>query len=112
MTKSSNSPITGGDIDWSASGKITPVKNQGMCGSCWAFSAVGAIESALLVAGKEQSNLSEQQLVDCSRSYGNQGCNGGWMDSAFQYVIDHGLTTTNAYPYIAKDQTCQIKKDG
>lgn len=97
-----------GDIDWVAAGKVTPVKNQAQCGSCWAFSAVGAIESGLLVNGLGATNLSEQQLVDCSRSYGNQGCNGGWMDSAFQYVRDKGLTTTAAYPYTARDQACAI----
>ena len=97
-----------GDIDWVAAGKVTPVKNQAQCGSCWAFSAVAAIESGLLVAGQGATNLSEQQLVDCSRSYGNQGCNGGWMDSAFQYVRDKGLTTTQAYPYVARDQACAI----
>jgi len=97
-----------GDLDWVDAGKVTDVKNQANCGSCWAFSAVAAIESGLLVAGKDAQNLAEQQLVDCSRSYGNQGCNGGWMDSAFQYVRDHGLTTTAAYPYVARDQTCAI----
>ena len=94
-----------GEIDWRKDGKVSPVKNQGQCGSCWAFSAVGAIESAYLLAG-QTTNLAEQQLVDCSRSYGNQGCNGGWMDSAFQYVRDHGLVSTSDYPYVAKDQTC------
>ena len=97
-----------GDIDWKADGKVTAVKNQGACGSCWAFSATAAQESAILLAGGETVSLSEQQLVDCSRSYGNQGCNGGWMDSAFEYARDKGLTTTSAYPYVARDQACKI----
>jgi C1A family cysteine protease len=83
-----------GDVDWVSNGKVSKVKNQGNCGSCWAFSANAAIESAYLIAGQDL-DLSEQQLVDCSRAYGNQGCSGGWMDSAFQYVIDHGIASTS-----------------
>jgi C1A family cysteine protease len=102
-------PRTGGDIDWTTQGKVTDVKNQGQCGSCWAFSATAALESGLLIAGQNKL-LSEQQLVDCSRAYGNQGCSGGWMDSAFQYIIDHGITTQDEYPYVARNQVCA--KDG
>jgi len=101
-------PIVG-DVDWTAQGKVSAVKNQGSCGSCWAFSAVAAIESSLLISGRTEL-LSEQQLVDCSRAYGNQGCSGGWMDSAFQYIIDHGITTQAEYPYVARNQNCA--KDG
>jgi len=98
-----------GDIDWN-NGTVTPVKNQGQCGSCWAFSAVAATESALIISKTADTNinLAEQQLVDCSGAYGNYGCNGGWMDSAFQYIIDHGISETAKYPYTARDQTCQI----
>jgi C1A family cysteine protease len=99
-------PTTVGDVDWVASGKVSNVKNQASCGSCWAFSAIAALESAYLIKGTTVL-LSEQQLVDCSGSYGNYGCNGGWMDSAFQYIIDHGITTETAYPYVAKNQVCQ-----
>lgn len=96
-----------GDIDWSSQGKVSGVKNQGSCGSCWAFSATAAMESAYLIKG-QSVNLSEQQLVDCSRPYGNQGCNGGWMDSAFDFAQEKGLTTTDKYPYVARDQACKI----
>lgn len=102
-----DSPIVG-DVDWTSVGKVTEVKNQGGCGSCWAFSAVGAIESAYLIQKGATLNLAEQQLVDCSRSYGNNGCGGGWMDSAFAYVRDHGLVQTSQYAYVARDQTCKI----
>jgi len=96
------------DIDWQAAGKVSPVKNQGQCGSCWAFSAVAALESAVLIQQGSTDYFSEQQLVDCSRSYGNQGCNGGWMDSAFQYIKDKGISTQDQYPYVARDQSCKI----
>ena len=93
-------------VDWTLQNAVTPVKDQGSCGSCWAFSAVGAIESAWFLAGNALTPLSEQQLVDCSRSYGNEGCNGGWMDDGFHYVQDHGITTEVNYPYKAVDETC------
>lgn len=97
-----------GDVDWVSKGMVTPVKNQGSCGSCWAFSAIGSMES--LYKSKSQTvNLSEQQLVDCSRPQGNQGCNGGWPSSALNYIKANGITDTSSYPYVAKDQSCKTQ---
>ena len=100
-------------IDWTTvRNVVTPVKDQANCGACYAFAAVGAIESlSYLVNGTYGADLSEQQVVDCSGSYGNLGCNGGDMINAFNYVKDVGLAYEAAYPY--KGQTnpsCQIKK--
>lgn len=95
-----------GDVDWVAQGKVSRVKNQGSCGSCWAFSAVGVLESWALF--KSQTvDLSEQQLVDCSGKYGNEGCNGGFNYQGLNYVKANGITTESAYPYTAKTQTCK-----
>jgi C1A family cysteine protease len=94
-------------VDWRSQGALNEVRNQGGCGSCWAFSAVGAIESAHFVQGKGLPAVSEQELVDCSRSYGNYGCGGGLMDSAFKYVIDHGITNRADYAYAGRDQSCK-----
>ena len=92
-------------------GKVSIVKNQGACGSCWSFSATGSIESRYLFAGVNIV-LSEQQLMDCSRDYGNNGCNGGWTDAGFKFAIDHGLVTEKEYPYLAKDQPDCKRSEG
>lgn len=80
------SNYTPGQVNWVKQGKTPPVQNQGSCGSCWAFSASEAIDSLYAVENKQNVQVSVQQLVSCSSSYGNEGCNGGWMDDAFSYT--------------------------
>jgi C1A family cysteine protease len=95
-------------VDWSSLGAVTPIKDQQMCGSCYAFSATGAIEGRIEVATGRLVSLSEQQVVDCSQENGNNGCNGGLMDFVFQYVSDNGLCSEDDYPYLASEQeTCK-----
>jgi C1A family cysteine protease len=97
-------------VDWRQKGVVNPVKDQGQCGSCWAFSAIGSVESAWAIQKGKLYSLSEQQLVDCSSSFGNQGCNGGLMDDAFQYAEQTALCSEQDYSYKAKDGTCKTCK--
>jgi C1A family cysteine protease len=97
-------------VDWTAKNVVTPLKDQGQCGSCWAFSTTGALEGLGALEKGKLNSLSEQQLVDCAGGvYTNEGCNGGDMDAAMWYVIDSGITNETLYPYKARDQKCYYK---
>ncbi len=106
QTFSSTGSSTPSSIDWRAEGAVTPVKDQGQCGSCWSFSATGAMEGAWQIKTGDLVSLSEQQLVDCSKKYGNFGCNGGMMDNAFSYAMDTAMCSESDYSYTATGGSC------
>ncbi|XP_072284935.1 cathepsin K-like [Pyxicephalus adspersus] len=105
-------PVTIPDsIDYRKKGYVSPVRNQGSCGSCWAFSSVGALEGQLKKKTGKIVVLSPQNLVDCVTK--NDGCGGGYMTNAFEYVRDNkGIDSEAAYPYVGEDQTCNYTTAG
>merc|ERR1712100_590584 len=96
------------DVDWSTNTSVVnPVKDQGQCGSCWAFSAVGTVESAYALAAGKLGSYAEQQLVDCSTNGGSECCNGGFNQYGIQYIGTTGIASESSYPYKAVDGTCR-----
>lgn len=96
-------------FDWRKKGKVSPVKDQGNCGSCWTFSTTGAMESHYAIVNKvDPPLLSEQQLVDCAGAFNNFGCDGGLPSQAFEYIrYAGGITSEDRYPYTAQDGSCK-----
>ena len=87
-------------VDWRSKNVVTPVKNQGQCGSCWSFSTTGGLEGAYYIKNKKLVSFSEQELVSCDKT--DNACNGGWMDSAFSWISSNGgLPTEEDYPYVS-----------
>ncbi|XP_056234329.1 pro-cathepsin H-like isoform X2 [Seriola aureovittata] len=98
-------------VDWRMKGNfVTPVKNQGHCGSCWTFSTTGCLESVNAIATGKLISLSEQQLIDCAKDFNNHGCLGGLPSQAFEYIkYNKGLMTEEDYPYKGHDDTCHFE---
>jgi len=96
-------------VDWRNKGAVTPVKDQGQCGSCWTFSTTGVVEGNYFLQNAKLLSFSEQQIVDCDTDQ-NEGCDGGWPYLAVQYATSNGLELESEYPYTAEDGKCKYQK--
>ena len=94
-------------IDWRKKKIFSPIQNQGTCGSCYAIATAELVNALYGIAGTKLNGLSAQQMVDCSQSYGNSGCNGGTTSASMKYIKEVGLVTEKAYPYVGKLQPCK-----
>merc|ERR1719326_1209043 len=99
-------------FDWREKGAVNPIKNQAQCGSCWAFATVANVEGVNFLKTNKLLSLSEQELVDCDKSTGDQGCQGGLPSNAYKDMIANkiGLELESAYPYTAKNGKCASQK--
>jgi len=97
--------VLAGEVNWVTKGAVSAVKNQGQCGSCWAFSTCAAVEGAYKLHGGALTNLAPQQLVDCDKT--DSGCNGGLMDNGFKYIQSNGICSMTEYPYTGRAGTCR-----
>jgi cathepsin F len=104
-----NGKVIPSTFDWRNLGAVGPIKDQGDCGSCWAFSVVGNIESQYYLNKDQLIQFSEQQVIDCDEY--DDGCNGGIQENAFNYIYSYGLESQSNYPYISASQTCQYKEN-
>lgn len=95
-------------FDWRPQGAVTPIKDQGQCGGCWAFSVTGSLEGQYFLKNGELKSFSEQNLIDCSHEDPNSGCDGGDMVPSFKYIMDNGIETEEDYPFEAADGECRF----
>lgn len=98
------------NVDWVSAGAVTPVKDQGQCGSCWSFSTTGAMEGSHFIQSGNLVSFSEQQFVDCDHN-GDMGCDGGLPSQAIDWAVSNGgVETESDYPYTARDGTCSFDR--
>ena len=99
-------------VDWRKRGILSPITNQGDCGSCYAMATAELTATALRLAGKKVDPLSSQQIVDCSHAYGNSGCSGGSLLYSMKYINSTGLVPDTEYPYLGKETPCAVSGQG
>jgi hypothetical protein len=104
-------PANAMEVDWRVKNAVSPIKNQGGCGSCWAFAEVSAVESLYTIFKRTVlKNLSEQELVDCQTA--SSGCSGGTPSHGFAYIQSRGISYEASYPYVAANQACKVASPG